>query len=263
MFRKVLKLGLAAALALTLGMSSASADVLVTGSGTVQNDAVSASANFHVDQSGNLVITLTNTAADTPHNSAVLSNIEFNLNSGVSFSGAGSVVVGPGSALFNSGGQVGGAGTDISGGYGLGTNVTFMGTPQTQFGVSSVSFTSGNLVNGSPIGGGPFLGNHGNSLDGTDYGILANGADSGNNGITNNGPFAANSVVITLVSTGSAIDLSQLNSVFFSCGSEQVGVGGGFIPAVPAPPSVLLLGIGGLCLAAFLVRPRRRLAAAA
>jgi hypothetical protein len=247
----------------------------VSGSGTVQGFAVSATADFEV-VGGNLQITLTNTAAVTPAASAVLSNIEFNLNTGVSFNagtGSGSsVLVGPTSNLYNngvitdaSGNPVGSSsGANISGGWGYATNVTYSGI-NAQFGVSSVSFLSASGV--TPIGG-TFLpgigGTHPNSLNGVDFGIVSHGTDTTLDGLPNQGPLVANSAVITLVRAGgsSAIDLNQLSNVVFSYGSEQTGVPGGVITPVPEPSTVVIALSGLIPMGVMALRRLRRRQAA-
>jgi hypothetical protein len=247
---------------LALAPTSARAS-LITASGTVQGQAVSASADFTVLGDGSLQIVLTNTASTTNAAAQVLTNIEFNLNSGVVFNvgtGSGSTVkIASGSNLVNNGAVLGGPGTDISGGYGFATGVTFSGLGPAQFGVSSVSFLSGSGT--TPIGG-TFLpgigGTHPNSLDGVDYGVIANQASSLNDGLPNQGPLAANSVVIDLklASGSAAINLNALNGVVFSYGSEQTGVPGGVITPVPEP-STLALALTGA--AGFSLTALRRL----
>jgi hypothetical protein len=72
--------------------------------------------------------------------------------------------------------------------------------------------------------------------------------------MSNNVPFAANSVVLTLtLANGSAaIDLNQLSNVYFSYGSEQTGVPGGAIHAQSVPePSTIALALSGLVGAGF------------
>jgi len=236
-------------LALGLGfLPSVGRAALVTASGTIGGFDVSASADFEVVGNA-LQITLTNTAGSVNSPSQVLSNIEFNLNSGVVFDADTSSV--SASSLADNGSTIpGSTGADISGGYGVGTNVTYPGVSGTrQFGVSSVSFVNSNTQ--APIGGAylpGFGGGHPNSLDGVDYGIVATASDTGSGGLSNQGPLVTNSVVITLAlaSGSAAIDLTKLSGVAFSYGSEQTGVPGGSITVneTPEPASFVTAGLG-------------------
>jgi hypothetical protein len=229
-----------------------------TGS-TIQGQAVSAQATFHVDGSGNLVITLQNTASTTNAMGQVLSNIEFNMTGATFTVGSGSsVVIGSTSSMWEhnvlSGTIV--AGTDIGGNWLFGTNTLAAGmSSPTQFGVSATSFVSSSTsaqVN---------LMNEDSPIDGADWGLAAKGSTA-NDGLKTH-DIITDTVVITL--HGSGVNLNNLSGVVFTYGSEQDGLfgafpGGGGENPTPEPASAVLVGLGMLGMGALGVYRRKRVA---
>jgi MYXO-CTERM domain-containing protein len=233
-----------AALGVAVGACGADGAVVFTG---VDTSGRSAMAEFSVNGSGELVVTLTNTSLnDVLVPSEVLTALLFDI------SGAGlpltreSAVLGAGSTVFYdvdgqpAGGVVGGEWAYRGG---------LIGAPGDRgYGISSTGI---DLFGPGDIFPGPDLSPPINP-NGLNYGILSAGDDpaTGNGGVMGSGGLIRNSVVFTLGGAGVDFDLSRINRVQFFYGTS---VGEGSIDGVPTPGSLALLGLAGL-----LIHRRRR-----
>ncbi len=242
----------------------------VVNNGTISgvSSPLSASAVFEIVNSGNaLQITLKNTASTAQGAGAVLTNIEFNLSGAtlgldhLAQGGTDKVVVADGSSIV---GTVpsGFSGTDVSGAWVFGTNVSPAGVSATlDYGISATAFDDrGTTV--SRFNGGTNYGAAGDSteqINGSDWGLIPKN-NPGNVG--NNSPWVADSVVITIsLANGSLTNLSsQLSSVYFTYGSAQDGIEGGIEGHMVPEPSTIAMALTALVPLGFagLRRFRRR-----
>jgi PEP-CTERM motif len=245
--------------------STGRADLSVTGSGTSAGtgQALSASADFVIINNGSqLQITLTNTASTTMAMSDVLTNLEFNMP-GVTLSvGTGtSATVASGSTLYNSGSAQASPNTDVSADWILGTAVTPAGPPVGPFGygVSATSFVSG-TTQGTFGSGGVYQ--TPNPIDGADFGLAAPGSQS-TDGLATHFIITDSAVLVLNSSTTlTQTDLNNINSVTFTYGSEQEGVGAHVTAtAVPEPSTLAIAGIGALGMIGYGLRRRKALGA--
>lgn len=188
---------------------------------------------------GNLQITLKNTTLGGKGNITRLTNFEFDVSDDAAWSllaptvndQISSVMVDLASTIVNSPITT----SDISGGWVYGEDVSPAGFGSVAFdyGVSATAFHSGNQI--SRFDGSTEFGNYKDS-NGDNWGAV-NGGDWGLIGITNDtytGASVRDTVIITLGVTG-ILNLSDIESVAFTYGSEQDGVYG-MVPFNPPPP---------------------------
>jgi hypothetical protein len=244
-------------LAFALTPTSVRAD-LFTASGTSSDGALSASANFSFGN-GTLTVTLTNTLADNVFRSSgqASSDISFTLSNG-----AGTL------SMTSAAGQFG----NIDGNG----NVTYTSSDDQMKGKSTTTFTSptrwlgdqgfgsfsisGNTITLESIGGGqpsqmiaPGIANGGTYTD-------------ANQGLQNFNAYVIGPATFTLDLSGVTPQTTVSSATFsFGTGPDTFlpGSPDPHVGVVPAPSSVVLLGLGGLGLALVLARSRQRLALAA
>jgi hypothetical protein len=205
------------------------------------SDGRSASVQFTVDASSNLIVTLTNTSTfDVLNPTGVLTAVFFDLAENPSLTrtsaviGSGSVVV---DGLTDAGGVVGGE---------WGYNSGLSGAPRgAQQGISAAGlglFGPGDRFPGSNLAP-PKNG----SLAGVEYGLTSAG-DIESTGNLDGTPLIKNSVVFTLSGLPSGILESDISNVSFQYGSTLV----------PEPGTLFILGSGLVGVAAFGRRLRKR-----
>jgi hypothetical protein len=221
-----------------------------SGSGTSQTGvAISAEADFSFNSTTNtLTITLTNASTTlTKDPGSTLTGLFFNL----------STTLTPVSAALGTGSFLVGGTTDKFGATQVGQGWQYGNSgvvPPTGDGLNSAN--TGIIATGySSVSLDQSLGNfaaNGVQLDGVGWGIVpsANGhtALSGNN----NAPVVNDAVVFNLTSPN-ALNPSNITGVEFAygTGNGEGGFLGSTLTPVPAPPSVILMGLGGLGLLGF------------
>lgn len=228
-----------AAIAVAALAGASNAAIIFSGA----SGALDASAEFSVNGSGQLVVTLTNTsAADVTAPANVLTAIFFNITGGAVSLTRDSALLAAGSSVIldpegqPAGGVVGGEWCYNSGSLNIG------GPGSRGYGISSTGiglFGPGDRFPGDNLAGPT-------SPNGVEYGITSAGDDggTGNGGITGSGGLIKNSVVFTLGGAGANFDLSRITNVYFFYGT---GLGeGGFDGNVPTPGAASLMGIAGL-----------------
>jgi len=247
-------------LALALTTISARADFFTASGTTADGAPLSASANFTFGN-GTLTVTLTNTLANNVFRSSgqALSDILFTLSNAPGTLGTTSAA-----------GQFGNI--DANG------NVNYTSTDVQKKGQNNVTFTSptrwlgdqgfgsfsiiGNTITLETIGGGqpsqmiaPFIANGGTYTN-------------ANQGLQNFNAYVIGPATFTL-DLSSVTPLTTVTSATFSFGTGPdtflpgVPGTGPSVGVLPAPSSVVLLGLGGLGLALVLARSRQRLSVAA
>jgi MYXO-CTERM domain-containing protein len=213
---------------------------------TGSSGALAASANFTVNGSGQLVVTLTNTsAADVTEPAQVLTALFFNITGGAVSLSADSAVLGVGSSVFyDADGQP--AGGVVGGEWGYKPGPLNIGAPGSRgYGISSTGL---NLFSASDRFPGDNLAPPANgSLNGLEYGILSAGDNTatGNGGVLGSGGLIKNAVVFTLGGAGANFDLSRITNVYFFYGTA-LGEGGYDGNLVPTPGAAGLMGLAGL-----------------
>lgn len=257
-------LGAFVSLSLLMGPNLAHAGpVTWYGSGTSSDGALSATADFTFG-SGTLTVTLTNTLAANVIRSAgqALSDISFTLSNAPGTLGTTSA-----SGQF---GDVDGSG-----------KVTYVSSDTVTTGKTSFTYTtptrwlgdggnggfaiSGNTITLETIGGGqpsqmiiPNLANNGNY-------------NNVNNGFQNFNAYVIGPATFTLALSGVTPDTTVTAATFSFGTGPDTFVPGSLTPpppgppvgTTPAPPSIVLMGLGGLGMAFQRLRWRRRFAAAA
>jgi hypothetical protein len=214
------------------------------GSGTSATSVpIAAQADFSLSGT-TLTITLTNTSATaTTDPGSTLTGLYFNLGSTLTPLGAainaadGSFLVGGpadkfGATQVGQGWAYGNSGVVPPGGDGLDpANTGIISTGYGSFPTNSGNFAAGGVM-----------------LDGVAWGIIpsANG-NTGLNGGANNAPVINHSVVFTLTAPA-GLQPTDITGVEFAYGTADAegGFKGQHIAEVPVPPSVILLGLGGL-----------------
>lgn len=260
----LLKVGLAIALSLAFGVSGSQAELFTTPTGSKGSDgSLSATADFEFS-AGQLTITLTNTLATDVFKSAgqALSDISFTLSnapgtlSSATASGQFGNIDGSGNVSYTSSDTA----TD-------GKSKSHTYTTPTRWegdgGFGSFSISSSSITLETIGGGQPSQMIAPNIANGGTY-------TNANNGLQNFNAYVIGPATFTLALSGVTKDTTvESGSVQFSFGTGPdtfvSGIPGGPGPPVvgtPAPPSVVLLGFGGLGLAIVLTRSRRRLAVA-
>lgn len=229
----------AAALALLALAGTSGAGIIFTGT----SGSHAASAEFSVSVSGELVVTLTNTAAaDVLVPADILTAVFFNVTGGALTLTRDSAVLGAGSSVIYdpdgqpAGGVVGGEWAFRSGSLNIG------GPGNRGYGISS---TGVGLFGPGDRFPGPDL-HPPTSPNGLEYGITSAGDNpaTGNGGVTGSGGLIKNAVVFTLGGVGANFDLSRIGNVYFFYGTA-IDEGGYDGNLVPTPGALSLLGLAG------------------
>jgi hypothetical protein len=219
---------------------SAQADFVFTASGGTGSNAVDAQADFSLN--GNtLTIVLTNLQPGMISAGQAISGLEF-------------MVTPPGGDITSSNAtleSVTGNVVSVSGG-----KTTPLGVGPTTYSGSTLSDSQWDVSSSAGLtaltGGKP---NH----------LILDGDTSGfNSSVNQHTPDFQSSATFVLTVKGMNSN-STISGVIFDFGtSPETSLPGTLVPnSAPAPPSIVLLGVGGLCLAGFLVVSRRRMASAA
>lgn len=245
---------LAATTGLTVITAPTHAMVTFSGTGSGNNEVLSASASFNLAVSGTttqLVVTLTNTGAYNPNDPAdILTSVFFSLPGDPTLTRV-SAVLDAGSTLFLGGAVTNEPSGNVVGGewaYKTDLNHAPGGADQ------GISATGLNLFGRHDVFPGPTLGGkEGTPPDGVAWGLTtaSDNANAYNGGLTRRG-FIKNSVVFTLGNVPASLDLSQISNVSFQYGTD---LGDPNIVAVPESSTFALVS-GGL-LAAIVLRRRR------
>jgi hypothetical protein len=222
----------------------ASNSILFSGSGVVQGENLSATANFTDLGGGNLEVTLANTyTGDTPDQAAVLTGVFFD------FSGAAGLAPETATASAGSIEWDGGAGAGtpypaptsavLGGEWAYGTGSIGGGPAGINAGIVSSGYYTpghGNFPNGNPAGV---------ALDGSSFGILSAGyAGSNMDGLKSQGPYVQNSIDFIL--SGFSGSVSGISDVSFQYGTSLSEPN---LPAVvPEPGIATLVSFGAAAL---------------
>ncbi len=229
----------ASAVSLCAVAGAANAGIIFSGA----SGNLSASADFSVNGSGQLVVTLTNTSsADVEVPAEILTAVFFNITGGALSLTRDSAVLDAGSSVvYDADGQP--AGGVVGGEWAFNSGSLNIGTPGSRgYGISSTGvglFGPGNRFPGPDL-------HPPTSPNGLEYGITSAGDNiaTGNGGVTGSGGLIKNAVVFTLGGAGTDFDLSRINSVYFFYGTAINE--GGFDGNVPTPGAASLLGLAGL-----------------
>jgi hypothetical protein len=199
---------------------------------------VSAEATFSFS-SGQITITLANLQTNTRSSSQAISGISFTISNPSSTT---LTLVNVAGDLINP--NAPNALTDLG-------NTTYIGgtLSNSHWGVSGLGITA--LTGGKP--------NH--MIIGPDNGTGM--YPNGNNGLDNFDPYfrtTGSGGVTFLLHATDVTSNTQITGVtfFFGTGPDNGPHGTNGVSPNPAPPSVVLLGLGGICLAGYAVRARRR-----
>lgn len=263
---------LAFLLILSIASAVQAGPVTFSGSLTIPgnpNGVLSASVTFAHAGGGNLSVTLTNTSTyDVKNPSGLLNAVFFDIAENTALTRI-SGQVNTGSSVFfgnDGGGNIGGEwGYKRVNSGGLGGD-----------GAPLVTQNQGIGSSGYDIFGPPYVFDPGNDLDGQGNGSPAYGLTSagdnlavGNAAVTGQFALIKNSVVFTLsgiVGLNDNTDLSALfSNIRFQYGTNLSEPSFGGTPdggpnPVPVPAGVLMMGLGGICLAGYKVRRNRKVA---
>jgi hypothetical protein len=269
--------GLAVVVAILLCQPALSQAGMVTFSGSGKSDpSLSADdlfATVKFETSGtNLIITLTNISdQDVTKTSQLLTAVFFDLAGNPNLTRV-SAVLGPNAVVLYANmasnpaaketGTVNGDGV-VGGEFSYARSTSSLSGVSQKQGISSSGFSIFGKDNLFP---GPDL-DKPKSPDGSNYGITSAGDDpnTGNNGLIDD-PIIKNSVVFTLSGLPAGFNVETgVTNVCFQYGtdlSEPHFSGkkdnGGGAQLIPAPPAVLLMGIGGLGFIGLVTRVRRQ-----
>ena len=245
-----------AATALLASVQTANAVATFTGSGTVGSNSVAAEADFSLSGS-TLTILLSNTSSPDGHKETPTNTL-----SGLAFDISGqSTKLTPQSATASSIFQAGlcsdgCATTNVAGEWGYQFNKVGISQDNLVGGAGYV--TTGlthNIGNFGPNGTAGTNLDDPNSLDGINFGIIANNTSDGLNGGLHE-PLIQNSLTLTLSNLPSGFSLDDISNVLFLYGTQlgegsipgecveatQCNPGGGPGPGVPEPATLFLLG---------------------